>query len=173
MKRPIHLYIFVILSSIACILRLFSAFVKTFNEEKLRTAMQGAVGINVEELILVSRETANLQTSMIQKIAAIAMFGLLIAVIVFLFMKKNELASYLYIGYLFSTLLLNTYNYLAGKGIANLYSDAAFRDVTAAGMLGAYIFYIVLFAIYFGVTVFFHLRKPKEQPSTAINSTDI
>ncbi|HFI0794622.1 TPA: MFS transporter [Streptococcus suis] len=173
MKRPIHLYIFVILSSIACILRLFSAFVKTFNEEKLRTAMQGAVGINVEELILVSRETANLQTSMIQKIAAIAMFGLLIAVIVFLFMKKNELASYLYIGYLFSTLLLNTYNYLAGKDIANLYSDAAFRDVTAAGMLGAYIFYIVLFAIYFGVTVFFHLRKPKEQPSTAINSTDI
>lgn len=162
-----------ILSSIASILRLFSAFVKTFNEERVRTYTQGAVGVDVEELILVSRETANLQTSMIQKIAAIAMFGLLIAVIVFLFMKKNELASYLYIGYLFSTLLLNTYNYLAGKGIANLYSDAAFRDVTAAGMLGAYIFYIVLFAIYFGVTVFFHLRKPKEQPSTAINSTDI
>ncbi|HFI0105771.1 TPA: MFS transporter [Streptococcus suis] len=173
MKRPIHLYIFVILSSIAVILRLFSSFVSTFNEEQVRSAMQGAAGINVEEYILVLRETANLQTSMIQKIAAIVMFGLLIAVIVFLFMKKNELASYLYIGYLFSTLLLNTYNYLAGKGVAQLYSDAAFRDVTAAGMLGVYIFYIVLFAIYFGVTVFFHLRKPKEQPSTAINSTDI
>ncbi|HFI0342357.1 TPA: MFS transporter [Streptococcus suis] len=173
MKRPIHLYIFVILSSIAVILRLFSSFVSTFNEEQVRSAMQGAAGINVEEYILVLRETANLQTSMIQKIAAIVMFGLLIAVIVFLFMKKNELASYLYIGYLFSTLLLNTYNYLAGKGVAQLYSDAAFRDVTAAGMLGVYIFYIVLFAIYFGLTVFFHLRKPKEQPSTAINSTDI
>lgn len=173
MKRPIHLYIFVILSSIAVILRLFSAFVSTFNEERVRTAMQGAVGINVEEYILVLRETANLQTGIIQKIAALVMFGLLIAVIVFLFMKKNELASYLYIGYLFSTLLLNTYNYLAGKGIANLYSDAGVRDVTAAGMLGAYIINIVLFAIYFGVTIFFHLRKPKEQPSTAINSTDI
>lgn len=173
MKRPIHLYIFVILSSIASILRLFSAFVKTFNEEQLRTAMQGAVGIDVEELILVSRETANLQNSILQKIAALVLFGLLIAVIVFLFMKKNELASYLYIGYLFSTLLLNTYNYLASKGIANLYSDAGLRDVTAAGMLGAYVINIVLFAIYFGVTIFFHLRKPKEQPSTAINSTDI
>ncbi|NQN49706.1 MFS transporter [Streptococcus suis] len=173
MKRPIHLYIFVILSSIASILRLFSAFVKTFNEEQLRTAMQGAVGIDVEELILVSRETANLQNSILQKIAALVLFGLLIAVIVFLFMKKKELASYLYIGYLFSTLLLNTYNYLASKGIANLYSDAGVRDVTAAGMLGAYIINIVLFAIYFGVTIFFHLRKPKEQPSTAINSTDI
>ncbi|HEM3181146.1 hypothetical protein [Streptococcus suis] len=173
MKRPIHLYIFVILSSIASILRLFSAFVSTFNEEQLRTYMQGAVGVDVEELILVSRETANLQNSILQKIAAIAMFGLLIAVIVFLFMKKNELASYLYIGYLFSTLLLNTYNYLAGKGIAQLYLDATMRDVTAAGMLGAYILNIVLFAIYFGVTIFFHLRKPKEKPSTAINSTDI
>ncbi|MCK4024786.1 MFS transporter [Streptococcus iners] len=173
MKRPIHLYIFVILSSIASILRLFSAFVKTFNEEQLRTAMQGAVGIDVEELILVSRETANLQNSILQKIAALVLFGLLIAVIVFLFMKKNELASYLYIGYLFSTLLLNTYNYLASKGIANLYSDAGLRDVTAAGMLWAYILNIVLFAIYFGVTIFFHLRKPKEKPSTAINSTDI
>ncbi|HFR3962930.1 TPA: MFS transporter [Streptococcus suis] len=172
MKRPIHLYIFVILSSIASILRLFSAFVSTFNEERLRTSVQGVVGIDVEELILVSRETANLQTGIIQKTAALVMFGLLIAVIVFLFMKKNELASYLYIGYLFSTLLL-TYSYLAGKGIANLYSDAALRDVTAAGMLGAYILNIVLFAIYFGVTVFFHLRKPKEKPSTAINSTDI
>lgn len=173
MKRPIHLYIFVILSSIASILRLFSAFVSTFNEEQLRTYTQGAVGVDVEELILVSRETANLQNSILQKIAALVLFGLLIAVIVFLFMKKNELASYLYIGYLFSTLLLNTYNYLASKGIANLYSDAGLRDVTAAGMLGAYIINIVLFAIYFGVTIFFHLRKPKEQPSTAINSTDI
>lgn len=173
MKRPIHLYIFVILSSIASILKLFSAFVSTFNEEQLRTAMQGAVGINVEELILVSRETANHQTSMIQKIAALVLFALLIAVIVFLFLKKNELASYLYIGYLFSTLLLNTYNYLASKGIANLYSDAGVRDVTAAGMLGAYILNIVLFAIYFGVTIFFHLRKPKEKPSTAVNATDI
>ncbi|HFI2471773.1 TPA: MFS transporter [Streptococcus suis] len=173
MKRPIHLYIFVILSSIASILRLFNAFVSTFNEEQVRTAMQGAVGIDVEELILVSRETANLQNSILQKIAALVLFGLLIAVIVFLFMKKNELSSYLYIGYLFSTLLLNTYNYLASKGIANLYSDAGVRDVTAAGMLGAYIINIVLFAIYFGVTIFFHLRKPKEQPSTAINSTDI
>ncbi|MEG3310955.1 ABC transporter permease [Streptococcus sp. SS-4456] len=173
MKRPIHLYIFVILSSIASILRLFSAFVSTFNEEQLRTYMQGAVGVDVEELILVSRETANFQTGIIQKIAALILFGLLIAVIVFLFMKKNELASYLYIGYLFSTLLLNTYSYLAGKGIAQLYSDATMRDVTAAGMLGAYIINIVLFAIYFGVTIFFHLRKPKEQPSTAINSTDI
>ncbi|HEL9629243.1 TPA: MFS transporter [Streptococcus suis] len=173
MKRPIHLYIFVILSSIASILRLFSAFVSTFNEEQLRTYTQGAVGVDVEELILVLRETANLQNSILQKIAALVLFVLLIAVIVFLFMKKNELASYLYIGYLFSTLLLNTYNYLAGKGIANLYSDAAWRDVAATGMLGTYIFKIVLFAIYFGVTVFFHLRKPKEQPSTAINSTDI
>ncbi|HFI0577969.1 TPA: MFS transporter [Streptococcus suis] len=173
MKRPVHLYVFVILSSIASILRLFSAFVSTFNEEQLRSSMQGAVGIDVEELILVSRETANLQNGMLQKIVAVVLFGLLIAVIVFLFMKKNELASYLYIGYLFSTLLLNTYNYLASKGIAQLYSDAAFRDVTAATMLGGYIINIVLFAIYFGVTVFFHLRKPKEQASTAINSTDI
>lgn len=173
MKRPIHLYIFVILSSIASILRLFSAFVSTFNEEQVRSAMQGAVGINVEEYILVLRETANLQTSMIQKIAAIVMFGLLIAVIVFLFMKKNELASYLYIGYLFSTLLLHTYNYLAGKGIAQLYSEKGLSDVTEAATLGVYALNIVLFAIYFGVTIFFHLRKPKEQPSTAINSTDI
>lgn len=41
MKRPIHLYIFVILSSIAVILRLFSSFVSTFNEEQLRASMQG------------------------------------------------------------------------------------------------------------------------------------
>ncbi len=67
MKRPIHLYIFVILSSIASILRLFSAFVSTFNEERLRTSVQGVVGIDVEELILVSRETANLQTGIIQR----------------------------------------------------------------------------------------------------------
>ncbi len=56
-----------ILSSIASILRLFSAFVSTFNEERLRTSVQGVVGIDVEELILVSRETANLQTGVIQR----------------------------------------------------------------------------------------------------------
>ncbi|WP_228360041.1 hypothetical protein [Streptococcus suis] len=45
MKRPIHLYIFVILSSIASILRLFSAFVSTFNEERLRTSVQELLGL--------------------------------------------------------------------------------------------------------------------------------
>ncbi len=46
------------------------------------------------------------------------------------------------------------------------------QSVEAQAMMN-YIIRVVLFAIYFGVTIFFHLRKPKEKPSTAINSTDI
>lgn len=171
MKRPIHLYIFVVLSGIASILRIFSAFINHFDEEAFRQLMtsSGTVVDGVEELITFSREAALFQGNGINKALVVVTVGLLVATIVFLFKKNNQQASYLYIAYLFGVLIFNTYAYIGTRGI----TAATFGEEVANASIGGYLVNVAIFAIYFGVTVFFLLRKPKETPSVETNSTDI
>lgn len=169
MKKPIHLYIFVVLSMIASLYRVFSSFVSNYDEEAMRQLIQGVD----ESFFTYLREVAVFQTNAINKGFALVLLLLVIATIVLLFLKKNEQASYTYLAYLFGTLLSSTYVYLGGKGLTSLYTDPVMRQSTSAGLLGTYIVQVILFAIYFGLTVFFHLRKPKEKPSTDMTATDI
>lgn len=175
MKKPIHLYILATLSGIASLLRIGRVFFSTFNEEAARASVAGVSSddASVEQLVNVMRTAAEFDTNGINKVLGIILLALLIVTIVFLFQKKNETASYSYIGYLFGTLVGSTYAYIGTKGIANLYTDELFRQATEATALVLYIFSIVLFAIFFGLTVFFLVRKPKEKPSMEQTATDI
>lgn len=168
MKKPIHLYIFVVLSAIASIWRVFKTFFASFNEAEVRQIFEG-----MDELILVLEESYRFQVNLINKGFAIVLLALLITTIVFLFRKKNEHASYTYIAYLFGTLLFSTYSFIGAKGMARLYTDEFMRQGAEQTTLVFYIVNIVLFAIYFGVTIFFLLRKPKNNPSMEQTATDI
>lgn len=161
MKKPIHLYIFAVLSAISCLLRVYSAFFVRFNEEELRASLQGMQGDGVEQLISYNKTVTEFSANIINKGFAVVLLLILIAVIVFLFKKQNERASYVYIVYLVGTLLAATYSYVGLKSLAGV-----------DGII-SYLINAVLFFIYFGITVYFLLRKPKETPSTAQNSTDI
>lgn len=179
MKKPIHLYIFVVLSSIASALRIWTVFFSSFDEEKLRELLtpgfqtiEGGLAM-MEETITISREQFLFQTDIVNKILVLLMVGLLIATIVFLFKKQHERASYIYIAYLFGTLFFQVYSFIGAKRISQLYTDEVFRQTTDTAVLGSFGMNVLLFVIYFGLTIFFLLRKPKETPSTAINATDI
>lgn len=172
MKRPIHLYIFAILSAISCLLKVFNVFFAKYNEEAMRQLLQ-QLGTVDESVLTFARESFQFQTGIVNKVFAVLLLLALSAVIALLFLKKNEQASYAYLGYLFGTLLFHTYTYMGTKGLAQLYSDSVMRQTVEAQAIVGYIIGIVLFAIYFGLTVFFHLRKPKEKPSVAATSTDI
>lgn len=174
MKKPIHLYILVTLSVIQSLLRGYSAFFAKYDEESTRQMFQNLNVTGVDETIFdYMKESFLFQTNIINKALVVVLLLAVIATIVLLFLKRNEQASYTYLGYLFGTLVFSTYAFIGSKGVAQVYTDAAMRQgVESQAMLG-YIFQVVLFAIYFGITIFFHLRKPKEKPSTAVNSTDI
>lgn len=173
MKKWTHLYVFVILSSVMTLYRGWSTFFTSFNEEQFKASFD-SLGVPIDEATLSTmRASVDLQTSLINKILVVLMLLALIAVVVLLVQKKNELASYTYVGYLFATLIMATYNFVGGRGIGSLYSDPIMRQGYEAGLLGGYGISVVLFLIYFGLTVFFHLRKPKEVPSLAQNATDI
>lgn len=175
MKKPIHLYILATLSGIASLLRIWGVFFSSFDEEMTRASFAGlqSNGVDVDQMVNVVRASAEFDTNGINKVLAIILLALIIVTIVFLFQKKNETASYSYIGYLFGTLVGSTYAYIGTKGIANLYTDELFRKSTEAGAMGMYVLRIVLFAIFFGLTVFFLVRKPKEKPSMEQTATDI
>lgn len=175
MKKPIYLYIFVALSTISTLFnRVWSTFFSDPSAAETLAEQQSSLGIAAkEELLSIYTPLFELQVGLFYKVFAILLLLALIATIIFLFQKKNELASYVYIGYLFGTLIQTVYTYVATKGIYAGVSNETFRVALEGSVLGAFILGAVLFAIYFGVTVFFLLRKPKETPSMAINATDI
>lgn len=174
MKKPIHLYIFTGLSTIATLQRLFAAFFTDPSAAQVLAQQQAAAGVATEaELLAMYEQLFSFQVGIAQKIFNILLLVALATTVVFLFQKKNELASYTYIGYLFGTLALSTYNFVATKGLYAQFEDEMMRTILTGTATGTYIFAVVLFAIYFGLTVFFLLRKPKETPSVATNATDI
>lgn len=173
MKRPIHLYIFVTLSTIAVLLNTFGVFFSKFDEEGVRQLMQSG-GVVDETTITYLRESAAVSTGLVNKLFAIVLLGSVIAVIILLFRKQNEQASYVYLAYLFGTLLKSTYQFIASKAVvAKVYSDPILQEPFDMTLLVGYAISVVLFAIFFGVTVFFHLRKSKNSLSTSQTSTDI
>lgn len=170
MKKPIHLYIFLGLSTIASLSRIWTAFISKFNEAQYAElpSMPG-----MEEVIAFDKAAAILRTGLASKIAAVLMLAVLIVTLVLLIKKRNEQASYSYIGYLFMTLLFSTYQFVSSKGLTQIYSNAEMRQVTEITLLTTYGFSVVLFLVYLGLTLFFLFRKPKEKPSMAQTSTDI
>ncbi|MBF0787538.1 MULTISPECIES: hypothetical protein [unclassified Streptococcus] len=148
MKKPIHLYILVVLSVISTLVKVWMTFILKFNEESMSAAFDA-------ETVNSLRTAFAFETNLANKVLVIILFALLVLTIVFLFQKKNQYASYSYIAYLFGTLLRSTYFYIGEHILMN------------------YIIGIVFFAIFLGVTVFFLLHKPKEKPSVAQTATDI
>ena len=154
-KSWTHLIVFAVLSGLSSLSRIWSVFFTSFDEEKLRHSYEKAGIPNVDEVI------------------AVLLLLAMVAVVVYLVRKQGETASYIYIAYLFGTLILSTYSFVAGRAVIQTMTDETFRSVTNATILGGYIAKIALFALFFGLTVFFHIRKPKFLPDTAQNATDI
>lgn len=173
MKKPIHLYIFVVLSSIASVLRIYSVFFTKFDEAQVRSTLEAAGIDGVDELINTSKASIEFSTNMINKILVILLFAILIAVIVFLFKKANEKASYAYITYLFGTLIYFTYAFIGSTQLSKLHESSEMHQITKTGAMAGYGFNIFLFVVYFGITVFFLLRKPKVTPDMSQTATDI
>ncbi|TCD45433.1 MFS transporter [Streptococcus sp. X16XC17] len=173
MKKWTHLYVFLILSGISSLYRSWTVFMSKFDEAGLRSQFEAA-GIPIDnEMISFSNAAFQFQTNIVNKILAVILVVALIVAAVFLIQKKFETASYTYIGYLFGTLILSTYSFIGTRGLTSIYTDVTVRNTVQATMLGGYALNIVLFIIYFGLIIFFHMRKPKAMPTLEQNATDI
>ena len=173
MKRPIHLYIFVALSTIATVLRIHGAFLSRFDEASYRALFDGVQVEGLDNLVAIAQASADFTSNLINKGLIILQLVLLFVTIFFLFNKANERASYAYIAYLFSTLVYFTYAYIGSLQISKQFQTTEIYEATKSGALMGYGLNIALFVIYFGVTAFFLFKKPKETPSVSQTSTDI
>lgn len=165
MRKPIHLYVMIPLSVIACLLGLWSAFFAG-----LTTDIGGSL---TDEMKLVIEESYAVQTSLPTRLLVILGLGLIGATIYFLVKKDTKLANYSYIAYLLYTLLKMFYNYVTSTRLAGLYTNEEFRQATLSAANMLLIVNLVLFAIYMGLTLFFTFRKPKDKPSVSSGGMDI
>lgn len=99
MKRPIHLYIFVALSTIATVLRIHGAFLSRFDEASYRALFDGVQVEGLDNLVAMAQASADFSSNLINKGLIILQLVLLLVTIFFLFKKANERASYAYIAY--------------------------------------------------------------------------
>lgn len=173
MKKPIHLYILVPLSTIATILKIKGSFFTSFNEKDYRALLEGAEIEGIDQMVAQVKETTEFSANLINKGLTALLLIILVAVIFFLFKKENERASYAYVGYLFGTLIFSTYSYIASIQLSKAYETAALQEVANKTALIGYGINIALFAIYFGLTIFFLLKKPKVDPNMGQTATDI
>ncbi|MBY5034127.1 MFS transporter [Streptococcus gallolyticus] len=172
-KKWTHLIVFAVLSGISSVYRLWSTFTAHFDEAAVRKVYEQAGIPNADDMINMARSSVELQTSLVMKVFVVLLLLAMVAVVVFLVQKKGELASYTYIGYLFGTLVLATYSFVAGRGVLQQISEESIRQISQATLMGTFAVQVVLFAVYFGLTIFFHLRKPKVLPDMGQNATDI
>lgn len=176
MKKPIHLYIFITLSTLSTLAnRVWSAFFTDPNTmAEAMAEQQASLGVASKgELLSVYQAAFELQVGMFYKIFAVLLLLALVVTIVLLFQQKNEQASYVYIGYLFGTLVQSVVTYVTTRGIYAGFSNETLRTTYEATSLGVFILGVVLFVVYFGVTVLVLFLKQKETPSVATNATDI
>lgn len=166
MKKWTHLLVFTILSGISALVGLYGVFFGKLSEKDL--AQLGTIP-DGDTLVAVLKATNALQTGLISRVLVVLLFVLLVAIVLFLVRKQEELASYTYMGYLFVTLIRSTYGYVGGKNIAQLHTDAMMRSIAEKTALFGYLGMVALFALFFGLTVFFHFRKPKPQPPVTGN----
>ena len=90
MKRPIHLYIFVALSTIASILRIQGTFFTVFDEAKSREIFKGIEVEGVDNLVAMAKDSAAFTSNLINKGLVILLVILLAATI---FSSSRKLMS--------------------------------------------------------------------------------
>lgn len=162
MKKWTHLVVFAVLSGIAMLGRLWGVFSggRIDRDVLLKVAKDQGMP-SQEEYANFLEGQLQLQSNTVNKVLAVLLLVAFIAFLVFLIQKKYELASFVYIGYLFGTLIQRTYDFVVLKGISGQVNSPELRQVTDGSVLMVFVFGIVLFLIYFGLATFFHLRKPK------------
>ena len=67
MKRPIHLYIFVALSTIATVLRIHGAFLSRFDEASYRALFDGVQVEGLDNLVAMAQASADFTSNLINK----------------------------------------------------------------------------------------------------------
>ena len=148
-KRPIYLWILLILSGIISVLGVIGLFNRSgFNEEQIRQ-VYGQANLpaeTVNQMVDYLKHLTAANSSPAVAVLAVLDFLLVVLALYFFFKREIAKSNYSYLAYLILKLIGILYSYVTLTGLANRYlQDAQARSLM---MLGSQVSSIVLFIVY-------------------------
>ena len=165
-KKPIYLWVLLILSALISATSLFGMLSPLPSKEALRAAaaQKQVAGLSAQQLednINYTYRVAE-STHSIFNMALIVLSAILVAVaIVFLVRKNLQYANYTYVGYVLLAIIGSIYGYVGLQDAVQLVQDETMRLTMSIGSKAVSIFYIVINVLFLALVFYKMWRQQK------------
>ena len=163
-KKPIYLWVLLILSALISAMSLFGILSPLPSKEAFRSAQKQAAGVSAQQLedqLNYTYRVAEVSHS-IFNIALIVLSAILVVVaIVFLIRKNLQYANYTYVGYVLLAIIGSIYGYVGFQDALQLVQDETMRLTMGIGSKAVSIFYIVINVLFLALVFYKIWRQQK------------
>ena len=163
-KKPIYLWVLLILSALISAMSLFGMLSPLPSKEALRASQKQVAGVSAQQLEDQLNYTYRVaeSTHSIFNMALIVLSAILVAVaIVFLVRKNLQYANYTYVGYVLLAIIGSIYTYVTLQDALQLVQDETIRLTMGIGSKAVSIFYIVINILFLALVFYKMWRQQK------------
>ena len=164
-KKPIYLWVLLILSALISATSLFGMLSPLPSKETLRAAQKQVEGVSAQQLedqLNYTYRVAEASHSVLN-IALIVLSAILVVVaIVFLIRKNLQYANYTYVGYVLLAIIGSIYSYVTLQDAVQLVKDETMRLTMSIGSKAVSIFYIVINVLFLALVFYKMWRQQKD-----------
>ena len=164
-KKPIYLWVLLILSALISVSSLFGMLGPIPSKEVLRSAQKQVAGVSaqqVEDSINYSYRVAEISHSIFNMALIVLSAILVVVAIVFLIRKNLQYANYTYVGYVLLAIIGSIYGYVGLQDAVQLVQDETMRLGISIGSKAVSIFYIVINVIFLALVFYKMWRQQKD-----------
>ena len=163
-KKPIYLWVLLILSALISVTSLFGMLGPLPSKEAVRASQKTIEGISAQQLedqLNYTYRVAEVSHS-IFNIALIVLSAILVVVaIVFLIRKNLQYANYTYVGYVLLAIIGSIYGYVTLQDAVQLVHDETMRLGISVISQAVSIFYIVINVLFLALVFYKMWRQQK------------
>ena len=163
-KKPIYLWVLLILSALISVSSLFGMLGPIPSKEVLRSAQKQVAGVSaqqVEDSINYSYRVAEISHSIFNMALIVLSAILVVVAIVFLIRKNLQYANYTYVGYVLLAIIGSIYGYVGLQDAVQLVQDETMRLGISVVSKAVSILYIVINVLFLALVFYKMWRQQK------------
>ncbi|CJF01011.1 major facilitator superfamily permease [Streptococcus pneumoniae] len=163
-KKPIYLWVLLILSALISATSLFGMLSPLPSKEALRAAQKQVAGVSAQQLednINYSYRVAEASHSIFNMTLIVLSAILVVVAIVFLVRKNLQYANYTYVGYVLLAIIGSIYSYVTLQDAVQLVHDENMRLGISVISQAVSIFYIVINVLFLALVFYKMWRQQK------------
>ena len=163
-KKPIYLWVLLILSALISATSLFGILSPLPSKEAFRATQKQVAGLSAQQLedqLNYTYRVAELNHSILNIVLIVLSAILVVVAIVFLVRKNLQYANYTYVGYVLLAIIGSIYSYVTLQDAVQLVQDETMRLGISIGSKAVSILYIVINVIFLALVFYKMWRQQK------------